>query len=73
MVERTAAAAFGAALHVSRLLQVPIFPLPGAILFPRAQLPLHIFETRYREMVREGDEVERTTGAEIRELACGAE
>jgi hypothetical protein len=27
--------------------------LPGAILFPRAQLPLHIFEPRYREMVRD--------------------
>ena len=38
---------------MSRLLRVPIFPLPGAILFPRAQLPLHIFEPRYREMVRE--------------------
>ena len=35
------------------LLRVPIFPLPGAILFPRAQLPLHIFELRYREMVRD--------------------
>ena len=32
--------------------RVPIFPLPGAILFPRAQLPLHIFEARYRDMVR---------------------
>jgi Lon protease-like protein len=32
---------------------VPLFPLGGALLFPRAQLPLHIFETRYREMVRE--------------------
>jgi uncharacterized protein len=32
---------------------VPIFPLPGAILFPRSQLPLHIFEPRYREMVRD--------------------
>jgi len=38
---------------VSRLLRVPIFPLAGAILFPRAQLPLHIFEPRYREMVRD--------------------
>lgn len=38
---------------MSRALIVPIFPLPGAILFPRAQLPLHIFEPRYREMVRE--------------------
>jgi hypothetical protein len=27
--------------------------LPGAILFPRTQLPLHIFEPRYREMVRD--------------------
>ncbi len=35
------------------LLTIPIFPLPGAILFPRAQLPLHIFEPRYREMVRD--------------------
>jgi Lon protease-like protein len=31
--------------------RLPIFPLPGAILFPRAQLPLHIFEPRYRDMV----------------------
>nr|NUR36678.1 ATP-dependent protease [Sphingomonas sp.] len=34
-------------------MRVPVFPLPGAILFPRAQLPLHIFEPRYREMVRD--------------------
>jgi len=34
-------------------LRLPIFPLPGAILFPRSQLPLHIFEPRYREMVRD--------------------
>jgi uncharacterized protein len=38
---------------MSRTLRVPIFPLPGAILFPRTQLPLHIFEPRYREMVRD--------------------
>lgn len=38
---------------MSRALIVPIFPLPGAILFPRAQLPLHIFEARYRDMVRD--------------------
>ena len=38
---------------MSRLLRIPIFPLPGAILFPRSQLPLHIFEPRYREMVRD--------------------
>jgi len=38
---------------VSRTLTIPIFPLSGAILFPRSQLPLHIFEPRYREMVRD--------------------
>jgi hypothetical protein len=38
---------------MSRTVRVPLFPLPGAILFPRAQLPLHIFEPRYREMVRD--------------------
>ena len=38
---------------MSRLLRVPLFPLPGAILFPRSQIPLHIFEPRYREMVKD--------------------
>ncbi len=31
--------------------RLSIFPLPGAILFPRMQLPLHIFEPRYRALV----------------------
>ena len=29
---------------------VPLFPLPNVVLFPRAVLPLHIFEERYKEM-----------------------
>jgi Lon protease-like protein len=33
--------------------RVPIFPLAGAILFPRSHLPLHIFEDRYRAMVED--------------------
>ena len=37
----------------SKPARVPIFPLAGAILFPRAQLPLHVFEERYREMVED--------------------
>jgi uncharacterized protein len=41
---------------MSRLLRVPLFPLGGAILFPRSQLPLHIFEPRYRDMVRDAIE-----------------
>ncbi|MEO6152301.1 MAG: LON peptidase substrate-binding domain-containing protein [Croceibacterium sp.] len=31
--------------------RLPIFPLTGAILFPGLQLPLHIFEPRYRALV----------------------
>lgn len=31
--------------------RLSIFPLPGALLFPALQLPLHIFEPRYRAMV----------------------
>ena len=31
--------------------RLSIFPLPGAVLFPGLQLPLHIFEPRYRALV----------------------
>jgi Lon protease-like protein len=31
-------------------LAVPIFPLPNVVFFPRAVLPLHIFEERYKAM-----------------------
>lgn len=30
---------------------IPVFPLPGALLLPRARLPLHIFEPRYLVML----------------------
>lgn len=30
---------------------IPVFPLPGALLLPRGQMPLNIFEPRYIEMV----------------------
>lgn len=38
---------------------VPVFPLPNVVLFPRARLPLHVFELRYRTMVREALSAER--------------
>lgn len=31
--------------------RIPVFPLDGAILLPRAQLPLNIFEPRYLNMI----------------------
>jgi Lon protease-like protein len=43
-------------------LSIPIFPLAGALLFPRAHLPLHIFEPRYRAMVRDALAGERLIG-----------
>src|SRR5437870_3448532 len=39
---------------------IPVFPLPNLVLFPGVPLPLHIFEPRYREMVRDA-----TGGQEI--------
>lgn len=38
---------------------VPVFPLPGVVLFPHAALPLHVFELRYRTMVRDALSGER--------------
>ncbi len=32
---------------------IPLFPLPGALLLPRARLPLHIFEPRYLQMLED--------------------
>ncbi|MFQ5707174.1 MAG: LON peptidase substrate-binding domain-containing protein [bacterium] len=32
---------------------VPIFPLPSVVFFPKTFLPLHIFESRYRQMVED--------------------
>lgn len=32
---------------------VPVFPLPGAFLFPGQLMPLHIFEPRYRAMIED--------------------
>ncbi|SUZ96550.1 uncharacterized protein METZ01_LOCUS49404 [marine metagenome] len=32
-------------------LKIPVFPLSGALLLPRTQLPLNIFEPRYLEMI----------------------
>ena len=32
---------------------IPIFPLPGALLLPRGQMPLNIFEPRYLAMIND--------------------
>jgi uncharacterized protein len=41
---------------------LPLFPLPSVVLFPGVFLPLHIFEARYRQMVRDALAGERMIG-----------
>ncbi|MDP3906705.1 LON peptidase substrate-binding domain-containing protein [Novosphingobium sp.] len=43
-------------------MRISIFPLTGAILFPGMQLPLHIFEPRYRAMVQDALARDRRIG-----------
>lgn len=39
---------------------VPVFPLPGLVLFPHVVVPLRVFEHRYRTMVRDALAADRT-------------
>ncbi|MBW7921464.1 MAG: LON peptidase substrate-binding domain-containing protein [Rubellimicrobium sp.] len=60
---------------------IPVFPLPGALLLPRARLPLHVFEPRYLAMLTSvlGSEdrligmiqpEDDTDGAPLRAVGC---
>jgi Lon protease-like protein len=42
--------------------RISIFPLSGAIIFPSMQLPLHIFEPRYRDLVSDSLARDRKIG-----------
>jgi ATP-dependent Lon protease len=42
--------------------ELPLFPLPDLVLFPRCPLPLHIFEFRYRIMMNTILETDRRFG-----------
>lgn len=46
-------------LDEADLSAVPLFPLPNVVLFPRAVLPLHIFEERYKTMTADAIEGDR--------------
>ena len=41
---------------------VPVFPLPGALLLPRGQMPLNIFEPRYLAMIDDALKTDRIVG-----------
>ena len=42
--------------------RIPLFPLPGALLLPRGQMPLNIFEPRYLAMVDDAIRGDRVIG-----------
>ena len=50
--------------------QVPVMPLPGAVLFPNALLPLYIFEPRYREMLEHALKHERMFSVTLIKPSC---
>jgi len=39
-----------------------LFPLPNVVLFPHVELPLHVFEQRYRDLVRDALADDRMIG-----------
>jgi hypothetical protein len=42
--------------------KIPVFPLAGALLLPRGELPLNIFEPRYLAMIEDAMKAERLVG-----------
>lgn len=53
MVIDVPSAAELAPLSPAELDALPVFPLPRMVFFPGSALPLHLFEPRYRQMIRD--------------------
>ena len=51
--------------HAMKRSVLPIFPLPDVVFFPETELPLHVFEPRYRELVSDALDSERTIGIQL--------
>ena len=50
--------------------ELPVMPLPGAVLFPNALLPLYIFEPRYRQMLEHALQRERMFSVALIKPSC---
>jgi Lon protease-like protein len=50
--------------------EVPVMPLPGAVLFPHALLPLYIFEDRYRDMLEHALQHDRMFSVTLIKPSC---
>ena len=46
---------------MNQIFEIPLFPL-GSVLFPGGFLPLHIFETRYQQLLNKALETDRRFG-----------
>ena len=45
--------------------RLPVFPLPATVFFPGTELPLHVFEPRYRALVEHCLETDRALGVAL--------
>ncbi|MFQ5677020.1 MAG: LON peptidase substrate-binding domain-containing protein [bacterium] len=45
--------------------EIPIFPLPNIVFFPKTFLPLHIFEPRYRKMIEDAQSSDNLIGMAV--------
>lgn len=55
--------------------EVPVMTLPNAALFPQALMPLHIFEPRYRRMLRDvlaSNRLFAIAGLDLKQTGAGA-
>src|ERR1700693_4637291 len=50
--------------------EVRVMPLPGAVLFPHALLPLYIFEDRYRDMLEHALQRDRMFSVTLIKPSC---
>src|SRR5690349_11037234 len=50
--------------------EIPVMPLPGAVLFPHALLPLYIFEPRYRQMLEHALKRDRMFSVALIKPSC---
>jgi Lon protease-like protein len=41
---------------------LPLFPLPNLVFFPSTRMPLHVFEPRYRQMIKDALEADNRFG-----------
>jgi ATP-dependent Lon protease len=51
--------------------EIPLFPLPEVVLFPHADLPLHIYEPKYKQMIRNLMKTDRQFGVVLLDKKSG--